>query len=213
MKELLRIVRPGGKVLIYVWAMEQELHNVKSKYLRECKIQTKSDSYCSSDSTDCQQDTDNICNHKQTSLQSDFDSKCDVSTSEHEGNGDSCHDTVESDSLKCLANESKKLHGESCHNTVSVEPGSSKCLTNESKTLHVHTNRTQFKQQDLLVPWQLKGKDKSEMSKEETKNTFHRYYHVFKKGELETMCQSLNCCKVIDSYYDQGNWAVTLEKT
>lgn len=191
-KELLRIVRPGGKVLIYVWAMEQELHNVKSKYLRECKIQAKSDSshsksYTSSDSTDCQQNAENLCNHKQNSLQSDFDSKCHVSSIKHHRNGDSCHDTEESDS--------------------------SKCLTNESKTLLVHTNRTQFKQQDLLVPWQLKGKDKSEMSKEETKNTFHRYYHVFEKGELETMCQSLNCCKVIDSYYDQGNWAVTLEKT
>ncbi|KAJ8298479.1 hypothetical protein KUTeg_025010 [Tegillarca granosa] len=204
-KELLRVVRPGGKVLIYVWAMEQELHNVKSKYLRECKIPAKADflhseSSILSNSIDCQQNIDK-CNHTQNSLQYDFDSKCDVSSSDHDGNRNDCQFTsIEHDG-----------NGDSCHGTVSIESDSSK--SNESKKLHVHTNRTQFKQQDLLVPWQLKSKDKSEMSKEEDKNTFHRYYHVFKKDELETMCQSLNCCKVIDSYYDQGNWAVTLEKT
>jgi hypothetical protein len=38
-RELLRILAPGGKLLIYVWAMEQELHKIKSKYLKESKLQ------------------------------------------------------------------------------------------------------------------------------------------------------------------------------
>ena len=37
MKELVRILRIGGQVLIYVWALEQERGNVKSKYLKSSK--------------------------------------------------------------------------------------------------------------------------------------------------------------------------------
>uniref|UniRef100_A0A8C5PZK3 tRNA (carboxymethyluridine(34)-5-O)-methyltransferase n=1 Tax=Leptobrachium leishanense TaxID=445787 RepID=A0A8C5PZK3_9ANUR len=36
-KELTRLLRPGGKALIYVWAMEQEYNKKKSKYLKENK--------------------------------------------------------------------------------------------------------------------------------------------------------------------------------
>ena len=77
--------------------------------------------------------------------------------------------------------------------------------------LQVHVNRTEFKQQDLLVPWQLKGKSKPKEVGSDI-NTFHRFYHVFKKGELEELCAKISHCKVIHSYYDQGNWAVILEK-
>lgn len=91
--------------------------------------------------------------------------------------------------------------------------------------LPVHTNRTSFHSQDLLVPWHLKGgtKKKGESvntasftagSKEsqELSPVFHRYYHVFCEGELEAACRSLDCVRVQKSYYDQGNWCVVLEK-
>ena len=77
--------------------------------------------------------------------------------------------------------------------------------------LPVHVNRTKFKQQDLLVPWKLKGKKKVE-KQSSAENTFHRFYHVFKKGELESLCSKVPECMVKHSYYDQGNWAVILEK-
>lgn len=91
--------------------------------------------------------------------------------------------------------------------------------------LPVHTNRTSFHSQDLLVPWHLKGgtKKKGESvdavlspagSKElpQLSPVFHRYYHVFCEGELEAVCRSLDCVRVQKSYYDQGNWCVVLEK-
>ena len=33
--ELVRLLKPGGRALIYVWAMEQEYNKQKSKYLKD----------------------------------------------------------------------------------------------------------------------------------------------------------------------------------
>uniref|UniRef100_A0A665UFQ1 tRNA (carboxymethyluridine(34)-5-O)-methyltransferase n=1 Tax=Echeneis naucrates TaxID=173247 RepID=A0A665UFQ1_ECHNA len=90
--------------------------------------------------------------------------------------------------------------------------------------LSVHTNRTAFNTQDLLVPWHLKeGKkqgeeDSGENTKKDKKTSgnslpvFHRYYHVFQQGELEQLCGQVAGVRVCRSYHDQGNWCVILEK-
>lgn len=89
-----------------------------------------------------------------------------------------------------------------------------------SRRIQVHTNRTAFLSQDLLVPWHLKGnRDRNketasgctEVAPEKTSQLFHRYYHVFQQGELEELC--VRGVKVLRSYHDQGNWCVELEKT
>lgn len=90
--------------------------------------------------------------------------------------------------------------------------------------IHVHTNRTTFLSQDLLVPWHLKGNaDKNKKATSSSADVpvdntsqrpvFHRYYHVFQQGELEELCLGVAGVKVLRSYHDQGNWCVELEKT
>lgn len=74
--------------------------------------------------------------------------------------------------------------------------------------LRVHTNRTEFESQDLLVPWHLKEKS----SKQSESQCFHRYYHVFTEGEIEELMSDINNIRIIKSYYDQGNWCVIFEK-
>lgn len=76
--------------------------------------------------------------------------------------------------------------------------------------LPVHTNRTQFAHQDMLVPWKLKSECDNENAG--AKKTFLRYYHVFEEQELEKLCESILDVKVIKSYYDQGNWCVIFQK-
>ena len=74
-----------------------------------------------------------------------------------------------------------------------------------SLRLPVHENRTDFKHNDLLVPWKKKEGDES----------FHRYYHVFEEGELENLLKSAltKTSFVIESmYYDQGNWCAIFKK-
>lgn len=75
--------------------------------------------------------------------------------------------------------------------------------------LPVHTNRSNFVHNDLLVPWKLNKKKEQENEPK----THLRYYHVFEEFELKSLCEQIQNCKVIDYYYDQGNWCVIFEKT
>lgn len=170
LQELVRLLRPGGKALIYVWAMEQEYNKKKSKYLRENRTSPGKKEEISND----------------TSVQEMF-----VEQMPGVGNQDSAC------SVPCI-NDSPK----------------GRC------NLPVHTNRTSFHSQDLLVPWHLKGNPGKEKSIEpfgpvgthDASPVFHRYYHVFCEGELEAACQTLSGVSILQSYYDQGNWCVILQK-
>lgn len=142
--EMIRVLRSGGRALIYVWAKNQEENDKKSSYLRQNKQ-----------------------NNKQIPL-------------------DRAEQTVASiASVECVA-------------------GMPEC------TLPVHTNRTPFQHQDLLVPWKLRpeGNEAAE------KQTFLRFYHVFEKFELEQIClgSGENNVHIVESFYDQGNWCVVMEK-
>lgn len=140
-KSLIRLLAPGGRALIYVWAFEQKKDGSASKYLK----------------------------------------------------GKGSQDEVKGE----------------------AKGG------DEKTELSVHTNRTQFKKQDLFVPWKqsnCSGKKKDlqvEMqcqAKEET-STALRFYHVFAQGELETLLSKQgNLIQVEQIYYDQGNWCAIFRK-
>ncbi|NWS56606.1 ALKB8 protein, partial [Chunga burmeisteri] len=181
-RELARLLRPGGMALIYVWAMEQEYKTQKSKYLKE------------------------------KSVSKDKEEEINTGTAQRPLSNQ-MPDSSSQDSA-CFDRLSKDSKDKGCD----AKPAA-------ASTLPVHTNRTSFHSQDLLVPWHLKGgtKKKGENvdtvlfpagSKEsqELSPVFHRYYHVFCEGELEAACRSLDCVRVQKSYYDQGNWCVVLEK-
>lgn len=77
--------------------------------------------------------------------------------------------------------------------------------------LTVHVNKTEFKDQDLLVPWHLR-KTTSEGAVGEQKSVFYRFYHVFQEGELEKLVKKVQGVSLRKSYYDQGNWCVIFAK-
>lgn len=234
-RELVRLLKTGGRALIYVWAFEQEYNKLKSKYLKDQK-------------------------------------------KEHHGNQGLADNASE---------DSQEAHGESnTHLVQRTEGNTHNVLSGTDSKLSIHTNRTAFDTQDLLVPWHLKGGKKqgdkesgegvkkekrkermrkssgnlssassstdridcnpdarqdfdsdipsgssqntsnpshntdsevqSSTSKSESENgsppIFHRYYHVFQQGELELLCGLVSGVQVQSSYHDQGNWCVILEK-
>ncbi|KAM8814834.1 tRNA (carboxymethyluridine(34)-5-O)-methyltransferase ALKBH8 [Rhynchonycteris naso] len=178
LQELVRLLRPGGKALVYVWAMEQEYNNKKSKYLRENRT-----------SQGEKEETDSGTSVARLSEQQMPDA----------GNQDST----------CSVPSMNDFQKGRCNSR------------NIAKSkLPIHTNRTSFHSQDLLVPWHLKGNPGKENPVEpsgpigthDLSPVFHRYYHVFCEGELEAACQTLNNVSVLQSYYDQGNWCVILQK-
>uniref|UniRef100_A0A673XNB0 AlkB homolog 8, tRNA methyltransferase n=1 Tax=Salmo trutta TaxID=8032 RepID=A0A673XNB0_SALTR len=192
-EELVRLLRPGGRALIYVWAVEQEYNKQKSKYLKETRQQGPTGIATDAHNTDLS------------------------------GIATDAHNTAQD--LSGIATDCTKVHRE---------------IESPAK-LSVHTNRTAFNSQDLLVPWHLKGGGRGgcnqgsggdEQGEQGSKNTldphteaqapvpntapsqvFHRYYHVFQKGELEELCVRVRGVTIQRSYHDQGNWCVILEKT
>lgn len=77
-------------------------------------------------------------------------------------------------------------------------------------TLPVHRNRTQFKHNDLLVPWKLRCKTDNKLSNTSV-DTLLRYYHVFDEKELDRLCAAVGL-HVHTSYYEEGNWCVVCIK-
>ena len=57
--------------------------------------------------------------------------------------------------------------------------------------------RFKFNNQDSLIDW--KNKKGEILGK--------RFYHFFKKGELEELCKDYN---IINSYYEEGNWGIII---
>lgn len=159
----MRILQPGGKALIYVWAKDQQRHNTQSNYLRQDRKNRKK----------------------------------------------GCDGEVRCVPQQSDANKSR--------NTI-LNEGPSQFLS-----LPVHTNRTQFQHQDLLVPWKLKPELKTEHdhktesalcleNSSQEVPTFYRYYHVFEEGELQLLCSGVKDSRIVQSYYDQGNWCIVLER-
>lgn len=96
---------------------------------------------------------------------------------------------------------SKQANKDSTKSTI--DPCNS--VSNDFSFLPVYDKTADFSQNDVLVPWV--------NVKDQEKPVHHRYYHVFDQGELEELVSELQpSAKVIDSYYDQGNWVVKISK-
>ncbi|XP_023364482.1 alkylated DNA repair protein alkB homolog 8 [Otolemur garnettii] len=177
-QELVRLLRPKGKALIYVWAMEQEYNKQKSKYLRENRISQGK---------------------------------------KEEINSDASMPGLPVEQMPDLGSQDSA----SSIPTINgfEEGGCNSGKVTDSK-LPIHTNRTSFHSQDVLVPWHLRGNsDKGKpvetfdpAASHDRGPVLHRYYHVFREGELEAACQALSNVHILQSYYDQGNWCVILQK-
>ncbi|CAG5129385.1 unnamed protein product [Candidula unifasciata] len=223
--EIIRVLRSGGKALIYVWAMEQDYDKTPSKYINTgrqkkpeqmLKDSRETVGEPTSSGTKLQSAElgrkDGLEMNQLTQKQNAHlrVSPADISSTAQQLN--IRRKPAEVLEMSVASNDTGvSVHGVHSQSETSVLPDT-------SKTLHVHVNRTQFKEQDMLVPWQLQCKmaneDKSEACAEngDKSSVFHRFYHVFRQGELEALCKKVPGCEVRTRYYDQGNWCVVVEK-
>ncbi|XP_057661994.1 alkylated DNA repair protein alkB homolog 8 [Diorhabda carinulata] len=132
-KEIVRILKPGGKALIYVWAKDQCKNQGRTTYIKQDRKNRKENS------------------------------------------------------------------------NIVTEYNNEMIQISEKVSLPIHINRTQFKHDDMLVPWKLKRN-------KENDRTFLRFYHVFVENELDNLCKKIKNVVITKSYYDQGNWCVIINK-
>lgn len=63
--------------------------------------------------------------------------------------------------------------------------------------------------QDVLVPWVLKPDQKANPASPPT--TYHRYYHLYREGEIQDDATAAGG-HIVQSGYDRDNWWVIVER-
>ncbi|XP_070685529.1 tRNA (carboxymethyluridine(34)-5-O)-methyltransferase alkbh8 [Pempheris klunzingeri] len=235
-RELVRLLKPGGRALIYVWAFEQEYNKQKSKYLKD-QNKENPENHCPAKNTpeDSQEPHGKSSvqgsrhledNHRPTDdIQDDSkatDGKLSVHTNRtafntqdllvpwhlKEGKKLGEAESEEGGKKDKRKEKSKKTSGDSCsaNSLSSINPLD--CSPRPSPGFD--SNVSSGSRLDTSEATQ--SPDSGDTAHTSTATLFHRYYHVFQQGELEQLCAQVAAVKVQSSYHDQGNWCVILEK-
>uniref|UniRef100_A0A1A8FR29 tRNA (carboxymethyluridine(34)-5-O)-methyltransferase n=4 Tax=Nothobranchius korthausae TaxID=1143690 RepID=A0A1A8FR29_9TELE len=182
-RELVRLLKPGGQALVYVWAFEQEYNKQKSKYLKDHNRDSSPTQNSSKKTQEPHGEPDT-----QRHSYNPAEDKLSVHTNRTAFNS---RDLLVPWHLK----EGNKQDGKdsSCRLSSRTDPRPG-CDSSREATHNPDS------------------KPCSDTSGCSSAPVFHRYYHVFQQGELEQLCAQVAGVKVKSSYHDQGNWCVVLEK-
>ncbi|XP_061684308.1 alkylated DNA repair protein alkB homolog 8 [Syngnathoides biaculeatus] len=198
-KELVRLLKPGGHALIYVWAFEQEYKQQKSKYLRDHNTRN----HISKETTDPDGKSSNNPEDIKKRLADDY-----------KATGDKLHVHI----------NRTAFHAQDLLVPWHLKEGKGgKRREGDLEVAKTDVAKTRCKKvlkeshQDSAVS-DVRSRSNADSHHESEEQSgpppvFHRYYHVFQQGELERLCVQVEGVKVRSSYHDQGNWCVILEKT
>ena len=162
---MLRVLNPGGKALVTVWAKEQKYKDKESFYISK-KNAGKS------------------CNENSKKILKQQKIKIPESTAKHESNP-LCH----------------KFGKEFQKQDLFVAWHYSNSATKKSK------NEIIVQEEFNATKSQSVDSDAKEQEK-----VFLRFYHVFENKELEELLNQIPNIRVVDSFYEQGNWCAVFEK-
>ena len=195
-RELLRIVKPGGLVLVYVWAMEQDKDITSSdKPVAGGKVEKPlNDTLLVEDPL-----SEDSARNRLTTSSEKYDKN------------------IDDGKIDCALKAEESI---SSDRSCTVEE--STAGDNDRRKIEVNDARNVFQQQDLLVPWHFHGKqekkygtccsDTGSKFKSHGEQVYHRFYHVFMEGELEKLCCGVGGNAIVKSYHDKGNWCIILRK-
>ncbi|XP_074535698.1 tRNA (carboxymethyluridine(34)-5-O)-methyltransferase alkbh8 [Halichoeres trimaculatus] len=201
-REMVRLLKPGGRALIYVWAFEQEYNKQRSKYLKDQnKEPPESHSPVKYTSDNNQEPLKDDC--RPGDNLHDLNKVTDGKLSVHKNR--TAFNTQ--DLLVPWHLKEGKGRGEGESGEEEKKGKSKKTLGKPCPT--TNPDSKPFPDIDTTQTSTVKQKSESEKS---SAPIFHRYYHVFQQGELEQLCRQVAGVKVESSYHDQGNWCVVLEK-
>lgn len=209
-REMIRILRPGGKALVYVWAKEQRRKNDNSPstYLKQNfrnkpnRIESQTGTVTKTTTNVDTRDTDDLI----------IDETKSVTTGRYK-----IGSTEETDDKVAMNCSLFKLEEATIGNNLQQTDNDRK----SKFVFPIHENRTEFNHSDVFVEWKIKsigGRHKNQTSTVTTKSTptYLRFYHMFRENELEELCRSVSSnndmISIIKSYYDEGNWCIVFQK-
>ncbi|XP_077467622.1 tRNA (carboxymethyluridine(34)-5-O)-methyltransferase alkbh8 isoform X2 [Stigmatopora argus] len=193
-KELVRLLKPGGHALIYVWAFEQEYKEQKSKYLKN------------------NNPTNDTCGV--TTAPEGKSSACVRSNLEDNKKKPADDCTVTHDKVGVHINRTA-FNSQDLLVPWHLKEGKRGKSKGESEVARTNEDKTKFSTDSFPNGPDLRSysnTDSQHDSLTSAEPVFHRYYHVFQQGELEQLCVQVKEIKLQRSYHDQGNWCVILEK-
>lgn len=212
--ELLRILRPGGKALITVWATDQEDMKKLAKWQPIDR-------------------PDNAAPSQPAGLSYDPT----VSSTGLLDNDKAATRTIQAP-VSCA-----HTHRQNQHDELSLEEDASSGAAIQQQSVHQSvlaaesgkSGQAEGPSNDYFVPWHLPfhraeaalqvlkvEKDQNTGSAaaagsiriDNTKQSvvFSRYYHVYEQFELDRLVESVPDAQVADSFYDKDNWCVVMQK-
>ena len=223
-REILRIVKPNGLVLIYVWAQEQS----KDASSIENVIKSVSNTEGLAEGDKAETQTNDVSFSKGSSSVRGAEEG--ISIDEKASIKVNCESVITESLDPCDRSEFDNSTREDTLKTDDTTAVNGRCIRKETearmddrKKIEVNDARNVFQQQDLLIPWHFRGKqeqknksynsDKSTSTSSHCEQVYHRFYHVFVEGELEKLCFDVGGNEVVKSYHDKGNWCIILRKS
>ncbi|KAF9438656.1 tRNA methyltransferase, has a role in tRNA modification [Entomortierella beljakovae] len=190
-EEILRVVRVGGKVLIFVWALEQsgnrdfdkDVQDVFVPWAMPKKPQPKRNRTESRPQGVRRRDRLNESSSTSTS----------TSTSSNL--------TTATNSMEQLSLQTGQSSNTESQSTTQESNGES--ISTSSTTTHAVTAPSGIENN-------ANGSESTEST--EPNPVYNRYYHLFQEGELEELVLRTNKSSIVKSGYDRDNWWCILEK-
>ncbi|KAG0722537.1 Alkylated DNA repair protein alkB 8 [Chionoecetes opilio] len=212
-REMARVLRVGGRGLIYVWAMEQRRGDKKSAYLKQNKESSGAETIKDVNSED--KASPNRHHNKGGEAVRSGAASLPVHVNRTE--------FMQQDMLVPWKLKPSKKYESRCErrrcDRGCVGVGGHGCRNNKvqggdptADALHISNCCVLASQENVRCDKCVsKSRKKVVCGENRGDQVFHRYYHVFKQGELEVLCSQLNV-RIVKSYYDEGNWCIIFQK-
>ncbi|CAM9411729.1 unnamed protein product [Pylaiella littoralis] len=188
LSELCRLLRPGGRVLVYAWAIEQEQDSRRSFAAQDVLVPWHLADHH---------------NQSQGRSKDDVDASSVIATDGSSGIGD---DTIinnsgpEEDETP-NAESSGAAPAERADEVIGVGHGSGNVERGEAESVSAPTPNAP--RHGVRVD-AVAGTGGSVV--------YQRYCHVYAEGELEGLVERVDGLRLVESYYDRSNWCVVAER-
>ncbi|CAH8303701.1 unnamed protein product [Eruca vesicaria subsp. sativa] len=210
-EELVRVVKPGGFVLITVWAAEQEDKSLLTKwtplspkYVEEWvgpgspinSPRVRNNPFFGLESIP---ETEVSIKEKKTEISPSF-------------------------GLESIPETEESTREQKSESIPETKDGLGE--QKDENSVEELLEAMKMNQQEYFVPWHLpyhraevSGASASALAsglakKDDRKGAvvYNRYYHVFSEGELERLASGVDNAVIVDKFYDKSNWCIVLQK-